>query len=105
MIESMFDKTVDVYRLSDDESPSDIDTESYAVNLTGVACNIQPLDDSYRESIGGGYEKDYRMFCVDCDIVEKDRIIDDLDEYEVTGVKRLSFMGDSHLQLTITKKQ
>lgn len=105
MIETLFDKTVDVYRLSDDESPADIDTESYAVNLTGVACNIQPLDDSYRESMGGGYEKDYRMFCEDCDIAEKDRIIDGEDEYEVSGVKRMSFMGLSHLQLAITKKQ
>lgn len=105
MIETLFDKTVDVYRLSDDESPADIDTESYAAHLTGVACNIQPLDDSYRESMGGGYEKDFRMFCEDCDIQEKDRIIDDLDEYEVTGVKRYSLMGLSHLQLTITKKQ
>jgi len=105
MIESLFDKIVDVYRLSDDESPDDIDTESYAVHLTAVACNIQPLDDSYRESLNGGYEKDYRMFCGDCDITEKDRIVDGLDEYEVSGVRRYSLIGDSHLQLTITKKQ
>lgn len=105
MIGSLFDKTVDVYRLTadDDESPSD--TEEYAAYLSGVACNIQPLDDSFREGMAGAYGKDFLMFCAAVDIQEKDRIIDGLDSYVVSGVESYDFAGQSHLELRITKTE
>jgi hypothetical protein len=104
MIEALFDKTVDVYRLAaEDESPND--TEDYAAFLSGVACNIQPVDDSFREDMIGGYIKEFLMFCPVCDIQEKDRIVDGYDTYIVSGVKSFSLLGQSHMELRIAKTQ
>ena len=101
-MEELFDKNIDVYRLTGDESPeSPEDTESYQLHLNDVSCNIQPLDDSYGEDLRGSYGKDFVMFCLYHDIKEKDKIIDGLDEYIVVGVERYRFLGYEHLELRI----
>ena len=109
MIASFFDKTIDTYRLvADDESPESpatIDTEGYAAYLSGVACQIQPNDDSFHEDFSGSYKKDFLMFCNIADIKEKDRIADGLDEYVVSGVKLYPCPGQSHMELRITKTE
>lgn len=105
MLESLFDKSVDVYRLAADDGESPADTEEYAAHLSGVACQIQPLDDSFRENMAGDYGKDFLMFCSVADIQEKDRIIDGLDSYIVSGVESYDFAGQSHLELRITKTE
>jgi hypothetical protein len=109
MITDFFDKTVDVYRLmdNDDESPgeSPSDMERYAAHLTDVDCQIQASDDSFHEDFSGSYKKDFLMFCGVLDINEKDRIADGLDEYVVNGVEVYNFLGNSHMELRITKTE
>lgn len=95
-----FEKSVDVQRLSPETESGD-DRESYAAHLTGVACHIQPIDDSYSEDLDGSFGKESLMFCETHDIENGDRIIDGEIEYKVIGIKKFNFMGDTHMELRI----
>ena len=99
----LFDRTVSVYRLTQDtgESPADIEEYILVDGLSSVRCQIQPLDDAYGEDFSGAYGKDFLMFCQENGIMEKDKIIDGDNEYIVGGVENYTFLGRSHSEVRI----
>jgi hypothetical protein len=101
-IQSNFNKTVTVQRLTDDEESGYI--EGYTTLATDVPCHIQPLDDSYSQDIEGNFGKEWLMFCCYRDVLEGDRIIDGTDEYRVVGVEKFNFLGQNrHMELRIRR--
>lgn len=100
MIDSQFDKEIDVQRLVDDSG----NTEVYEDHLLNLPCMIQPLDESYSQDIDGNFGKDWLMFCRAVDILEGDRIIDGSDQYKVLGVESYEFLGEiRHMEIRIRK--
>ncbi len=97
-MEMLFDKIVNTRRLTD---VLYTDTEVYADFLTGVSCNIQPLEDSYSQDFDGNYGLDFLMFCKSNDIDIKDKIIYNDIEYIVVGKEHYSLLGKEHLELRI----
>ena len=98
-INQFFDNEVTIKRLEDTEGTED--NESWGDHLTEVACQIQPLDDSYGEDLEGSYGKDFVMFCSVIDVKQGDKIIDNSTEYIVQGVESYSWQGFSHMELRI----
>lgn len=102
MLEEYYNQKVNVKRLITDTDESPVDIEQYQDYLLDIPCLIQPLSDSYGQDFSGIYGKDFLMFCGDYDIKEKDLIVDKIgNEYLVSGVKRYSFLNDTHLELII----
>jgi hypothetical protein len=100
MIESNYDKTINTQRLTDESG----DREYFDDFLTGVACHMQPLEESFTEDLDGNFGKDWIMFCAVLDIKEGDRIIDGTDEYKVVGVESFNFLDeDRHMEIRIRK--
>lgn len=100
MIESNYDKTIKTQRLTDESG----DREYFDDYLTGVACHIQPLEESFIEDLDGNFGKDWIMFCGVLDIKEGDRIIDGTTEYKVVGVESFKFLDeDRHMEIRIRK--
>lgn len=101
-IEDHYDRTIDTERLFDDSGGG---TETYDTYLTGVACTIQPLDESFGEDLTGSFGKDFLMFCAVQDILEGDKVIEDSTEYKVVGVESYAFLGqDRHMEVRIRKQ-
>lgn len=98
MINDYFDLTVNTERLT---AISGTDSEDWQANLTDVACQIQPLEDSPGSDLDGSYGKDFLMFCNEVDIIEGDKIVNGSDEYIVKGKRIYDFVGESHLELII----
>lgn len=100
-IEKNYDKSVTVQRLDDEESTQ---YEEYVNYLTGVACHIQPLDDSYTQDIEGNFGKEWLMFCGVRDILEGDRVVDGSIQYRVTAVESFRFLGqDRHMEIRLRR--
>lgn len=98
-IEINYTETVTVKRL---QASSEPDVEEYGNHLTGVACHIQPFDDSYTEDITGSFGKDWLMFADYADILEGDKIINGSVEYKVISVERFEFLGQTrHMEMRI----
>jgi hypothetical protein len=102
MKQPYFDTTILTKRIT---AISGTDNQDWQTNLTGVSCNIQPLDGNYNEDLEGSYGRDYLMFCNIVDIIEGDKIIDGTDEYLVKSVKDYSVMNFSIKELIIRKTQ
>lgn len=98
MIDLQYDETIDVKRLANVPGGN---KREYTTLLTGVNCCIQPLDPQISTDIEGGFGKEWLLFCEDIDLREGDRVIRETNEYRVTGVERLSFMGQAHVEATI----
>lgn len=98
MISQFFDNEVDIKRLAD---TADTDNQKWDDHLSGVYCQIQPLDDSFSEDLEGSYGKDFVMFCNVIDVKQGDKIVDGSVEYLVVGVESYSFQGFSHMELRI----
>ena len=101
-LSKQYDKIVNVERLT----PGGVDGhEEYAVNITDLACHIQPLDESFTEDVDGNFGKDSMLFCDQTDIVEGDRIklTDDYGTmtYKVIGIEKFNFQNDNHMELRI----
>lgn len=104
MIQTNYDKTVDVLRLAENDESGEVDTEEYQTFLEDVACHIQPLDESYGEDIAGSFGKDWIMFCDKADILEGDRIVEGDTVYKVVGIEKFNFLGeDRHMEVRIRK--
>jgi hypothetical protein len=101
-IELQFNETVTVKRLT---QVAGTNKKIFTNHLTGVKAHFQPLDPQFSTDIDGGFGKEFLMFCETADISEGDRIIRSLDgvdkEYRVKGVERFSFMGESHMEVTV----
>lgn len=97
-IAQFFDNEVTIQRLED---TADTDNQAWGAHLTEVACQIQPLDDSFSEDLEGSYGKDFVMFCAVIDVKQGDKIIDNSVEYIVQGVESYSWQGFSHMELRI----
>ena len=95
-----FNKTVDVQRLA---PITDTNKEEYAAHITGLACLIQPLDDTFSEDLQGSFGKNSTLYCEPNDIKEGDRIVDGSVNYRVIGVETFQdYMSvDHHMELTI----
>jgi len=103
-IGSQFNKTVSTQRLTAISVDPTIGDEKYEEYLTGVDCEIQPLDESITEDLSGSFGKDFLMFAYVNDIIEGDKIIDGTDEYRVVGVENYNFLGeDRHMEIRIRK--
>lgn len=101
-IEDNFNKSVVVKRFDPDDSG---DGESYTTFLSGVKCTIQPLDESFTEDLNGNFGKDFLMFCESLDILEGDRIVDGSDIYQVVGLEKYEFLGQTrHMECRIRKQ-
>jgi len=97
-IEKFYNKSVEVYRLADDDSGYG---EVYALHLAEVNCGIQTLDDRFNEDIEGSFGKDFLMMCGVVDIKEGDRVIDGEVEYRVVGVEVYDMGNNPHIELII----
>lgn len=97
-ISQFFDNEVDVKRLED---TADTDNEEWGDHLSAVACQIQPLDESYGEDLEGSYGKDFTMFCAVVDIKQGNKIVDGSAEYIVVGIESYNWQGFSHMELRI----
>lgn len=97
-INSQYNETVAVKRLADVEGTN---KQSFSTHIASLACTIQPLDAQLSQDIEGGFGKDWLMFCPAADIQEGDRIIRGAKEYRITGIESLSFMGNSHMEVSI----
>ena len=96
-----YDRTVSTKRLT---PVVDTEKDSYADHLEGVACHIQPLDESYSEDVQGSFGKDWLMFCDNVDILEDDKVIDGEIEYKVVGVERFHFLGmERHTEVRLRR--
>lgn len=98
MIELHYNESVDVKRLADVEGTN---KREFTQILSGVACQIQPLDPAFSQDIPGGFGKDFLMFCETVDIQEGDRIIRGSQEFRVTGVEKLDWQGQRHMEVSI----
>jgi hypothetical protein len=103
MLESHFDKTARVDRLSVvlDEEDEPTAKKDYQAYIASLACHIQPLDPSITQDIPGGFGKNFLMFSGPADIIEGDRIFIDSEEYRVIGTERLNFNGHPHQETII----
>jgi len=100
MIESLYDKFVDVQRLIDDSG----NTEIYEDHIPDLPCAIQPLDDAYSQDIDGNFGKEWLMFCCVHDILEGDRVVDGAVEYRVVGVESFEFLDQpQHMEIRIRR--
>lgn len=97
-INQWFDNEVIIKRLED---IADTDNQAWGDHLTEIACQIQPLDDSYSEDLEGSYGKDFVMFCAVIEVKQGDKIIDNSTEYIVMGVESYDWQGFSHMELRI----
>ena len=93
-----FTKTVTTKRITD---IAGTDNQDWQDNLSGIICNIQPLDDSFNEDLEGSYGKDYLMHTDIADIIVGDKIVDGTDEYLVKGVRSFQVMSFSVMELKI----
>jgi hypothetical protein len=104
MIESLYDETVDVKRLTQVDDGSKKDFQAF---LDDVACHIQPLEDNITQDITTGFGKDLLMFCAVADIREGDRVERTISsvvyEYRVVAVENYNnfFRRPSHMELRI----
>jgi hypothetical protein len=100
-IETNYDKTVRIDRLTDVDS-GDEGEEEYTTHIATLACHIQPLDESFSEDITGQFGKDYLMFCSSVDILEGDRVTEGSNVYRVVGVESFEFLGEKrHMEIRI----
>lgn len=98
MIETQYNETVDIKRLSD---VVDTNKKEFVTHLEGISCCIQPLDAQISSDIEGGFGKDWLMFCGPNDIQEGDRVIRGSKEYRVTAVESFDFMNHPHMEISI----
>lgn len=102
MIESQYNETVTVNRLTD---IADSNKRGYTEHIASLKCCVQPLDNSISQDIEGGFGKEFLMFCEPADIQEGDRIMrdhgGDTKEYRVTAVESLDFLGNPHMEVNI----
>lgn len=98
MIETQYNETVIVKRLSDVE---DTNKKEFVTHIDSLSCCIQPLDPQISGDIDGGFGKDWLMFCATADIQEGDRIFRGDKEYRITSVESLNFMNNPHMEVTI----
>lgn len=101
MLVSLYDQTVEVKRLEDGAG----NTQEFGVHIASLACHIQPLDESIAQDLApsGGFGKAWLLVCATADIDESDRIVWSGDEYKVSGIVRYSFLGSSHMEITMRK--
>jgi hypothetical protein len=100
-IETNYDKTVRIDRLTDVDS-GDEGEEEYTTHIASLPCHIQPLDESFTEDITGQFGKDYLMFCASNDILEGDRVTEGSNVYRVVGVESFEFLGEKrHMEIRI----
>lgn len=97
-IATFFDKTITIERLADVAGD---DNEKYASHLTGIDCQIQPLEGTPVESLEGAATQDFLMVTKETDIKIKDKVKDGSIEYGVVGVESYDFEGEEHLEVTI----
>ena len=100
-ISYFFDRKVDVMRL--EATSGTEDNEAFgATHLVEIKCCIQPLDDSFGESLEGAYKKDFLMFCGVQDIKQGDKVVDGAVEYLVAGVESYDFIGQKHMEIRLS---
>lgn len=105
MIQSNYDKTVTVRRLVPIEGTQN-ERQEYADLILGLACNIQPFDESYSQNFESGVGKDWLMFCDVADVLEHDQVVDGDDVYEVVGVESYVFQAEPrHMEVKIRRYQ
>lgn len=76
--------------------------KAYAPLLPAFPCHVQPLEPAVTEDLRGGFGKDWLMFCPILDIKEGDKIIvEDTQEYRVSGVEKFDFSRNPHLEVLI----
>lgn len=99
MINIEYNQRVSVLRLAEDTN----DREVYESHLTGVRCEIQPLDDTFNEDITGSMGKDRLMFCAVQDIKEGDRVVFDLKTYRVVALENFDDFRrqEQHMEILI----
>jgi len=93
-----FTKTIKTKRIT---AVAGTDNQDWQDNLPAVSCNIQPLDGSFNEDLGGSYGKDHLMFCDIVDIIIGDKVIDGTKEYLVKEAKNYEVMSFSIMELNI----
>ena len=96
-MDSLFNETVEVQRLSDDGTG-----KSYQTHISSLDCMIQPRDSQSDEGVENTFGQDEVMYCPNEDIQEDDRIIRDGENYSVVGVEEYSGRdGLDHLKVII----
>jgi hypothetical protein len=97
-MDAHYDKTVSVSRLVAAQSA---DTERYAIVISELLCQIQPLDDTTIENLDGSAGKDFLMFSNYVDIHHEDKVTDGSTVYLVVGIEQYNFEGKKHTETRI----
>jgi hypothetical protein len=97
-IESQFNKSVVVKRLTDDSG----NTEIYDTHIVSLPCHIQPYDDSFNQDVDGSFGKDSLMFCSVVDLQEGDVVVYASNNYRVVSVESMEFLNQpQHIEARI----
>ena len=101
-MQRLFNEIVSVSRMTDiTESGIETGKKSWQTHIASLPCHVQPNQASLSQDIQYGFGKDLILFCDANDIIEGDKIIRDGIDYNVTGVELLSFLTESHMEITI----
>jgi hypothetical protein len=97
MISDYYDREAEVSRLSTVTGYK----QAFTPYLSSLPCHIQPIQDAFSQDMGGGFGKDFMMFCDLADVVEGDRVVIGGLEYRVMGLSRHSFRDHEHMEVRL----